>query len=162
MVLQLRDRMLRGPGGVKRPFTPEEMRAFAASVDLDAVDLSPYRRFQTKCYARNTVVLNEHFELVVICWLPGQMSTIHDHGDSYCLYLVVEGEMTEEQYRAVPGGDPVRTGERRFERGGITIAEGSEVHRIRNAGSDRLVTIHIYSPPLSERVTHYTRLPVAT
>jgi len=161
MVLALRDRMLAGPGGVARPFTPEEMRAFAESVDLDGVDLKAYRRFQTRCYARNTVVLNEHFELVVICWLPGQVSTVHDHGDSYCLYLVVDGAMTEEQFRAVPGGDPERRGARRFERGGITIAAGSEIHRIRNDGDSELVTLHIYSPPLSERVTHFTKLPVA-
>ena len=56
MVSELRMRMLEGPGGVERPFTPEEMRAFAESVDLETLDLGDHRKFQEKCYARNTIV----------------------------------------------------------------------------------------------------------
>ena len=158
MVLRLRDRILAGPGGVKRPLTAQEMEAIARSADLKTLDLSGYRRFQDECYARNTVLLNDQCELVVICWQPGQMSAIHDHGSSYCLYLVVEGTMVEERYR-LEGGKPVKQDERSFRRGDITIAAGDSVHRINNRGDNPLVTVHIYSPPLGANMKLYTPIP---
>jgi cysteine dioxygenase len=158
MVLKLRDRILEGPGGVSRPFTPEEMAALARSVDLETLDLSGYRRFQEDCYARNTVLLNDRCELVVICWQPGQMSAVHDHGSSHCLYLVVEGTMVEERY-TLRDGKPVPQDERSFGKGDITIAAGDSVHRINNRGSSPLVTVHIYSPPLGANMKLYTPIP---
>lgn len=158
MVLKLRDRILAGPGGMTRPFTSAEMEALARSVDLKTLDLSGYRRFQDECYARNTVLLNDQCELVVICWQPGQMSAIHDHGSSYCLYLVVEGVMVEERYR-LKDGKPEKLDERSFGRGDITIAKGDSVHRINNRGEKQLVTVHIYSPPLGANMKLYTPIP---
>lgn len=158
MVLKLRDRILAGPGGVQRPFTPAEMESLARSADLKTLDLTGYRRFQDECYARNTVLLNAQCELVVICWEPGQMSAVHDHGSSYCLYLVVEGVMVEERYR-LRDGKPEPVDERSFRRGDITIAAGDSVHRINNRGENRLVTVHIYSPPLGPQMKLYTPIP---
>ncbi len=158
MVLKLRDRILAGPGGVQRPFTPAEMEALARSADTRTLDLTGYRRFQEECYARNTVLLNAQCELVVICWQPGQMSAIHDHGSSYCLYLIVEGVMIEERYR-LRDGVPEKFDERSFARGGITIAAGDSVHRINNRGEKPLVTVHIYSPPLGANMKLYTPIP---
>jgi len=158
MVLKLRDRILAGPGGMTRPFTPAEMEALARSVNLKALDLTKYRHFQDECYARNTVLLNDQCELVVICWQPGQMSAVHDHGSSYCLYLVIEGVMVEERYRLVEG-KPEPVDERSFGPGDITIAKGDSVHRINNRGSKQLVTVHIYSPPLGPKMKLYTPIP---
>lgn len=158
MVLKLRDRILEGPGGVERPLTPQEMEAIARSADLKTLDLAGYRRFQDECYARNTVLLNDQCELVVICWQPGQMSAIHDHGSSHCLYLVVEGTMVEERYR-LRDGKPEPVDDRSFRRGDITIAAGDSVHRINNRGDKDLVTVHIYSPPLGANMKLYTPIP---
>jgi cysteine dioxygenase len=158
MVLKLRDRILAGPGGVKRPLTAPEMEALARSVDLGTLDLAGYRRFQEECYARNTVLLNDQCELVVICWRPGQMSAVHDHGSSHCLYLVIEGTMVEERYR-LRDGEPEPVDERSFGRGDITIAKGDSVHRINNRGGKELVTVHIYSPPLGPGMKLYTPIP---
>jgi cysteine dioxygenase len=161
MVLSLRDWMRAGPGA-KRPLTRDEMLAFARGVDLDKMDLGPYRGFQDGGYARNTVELNENFELVVICWKPGQASAIHDHGKSNCLYLVVEGDMTEELYaRGERGQEPRKTRTRPWKRGDITISAGTDIHRISNQGTAPLVTVHIYSPPLRDTMTLFSPDPHA-
>lgn len=158
MVLKLRDRILAGPGGLTRPLTPDEMEALARSCDLKTLDLSGHRRFQDDCYARNTILLNDQCELVVICWQPGQMSAVHDHGSSYCLYLVVEGVMVEERFR-LRDGKPEPVDERSFQKGDITIAKGDSVHRINNRGEKPLVTVHIYSPPLGAHMKLFTPIP---
>ena len=159
MVAKLRDAILAGPAGSDRPLTADEMIALAKGVDLDTLDLGEYCKFQKRCYARNTVLLNEHIELVVICWEAGQASSIHDHGDSLCLYLVSHGTMQEDVYEAPVGDDPEPELTRRWHRGDITLAEGPTIHRISNPAESGLVTIHVYSPPLDERVTHFTPMP---
>ena len=35
-------------------------------------------------YQRNVIKKTEHYELVAICWTPGQLTPIHDHVGSDC------------------------------------------------------------------------------
>ena len=149
---KLRDRILDlGPGGSERPLTREEMLAWAAAVDLDAVDLDGYCSFCDERYTRNPVLKNEHFELVVICWKAGQKSPIHDHGVSNCLYVVTGGTMSEEIYERAGQNGHVRMVESRaWGRGDHTIADGPTIHRVCNDSDEDLVTIHLYSPPLPD------------
>jgi cysteine dioxygenase len=159
MVIQLRDRILASPAGRERALTRDEMVELAKSVDLASLDLGDYRRFQASCYARNRVFLNDHVELVVICWGSGQSSAVHDHGRSHCLYLVVEGEMHEERFRLDGSDEPEPTDERTFGRGGISVSAGHEIHRIHNRSDAGLVTVHIYSPPLGDTMRLFTPIP---
>jgi len=159
MVLKLRERMLEGPGGVERPFTREEMLALAQSVDLDEFDAGSFEQFNEERYARNTVYENDHFELVFLCWRPGQASAVHDHGASYCLYLVVDGEFEERLFEKGEDGEPRPVGARRWKTGDITIAAGRDIHQIANDSDRDLRTLHIYSPPLRQTSHFYTPVP---
>ena len=62
-------------------------------------------------YARNLVLRTPHFELLVLCWRPGQHSTIHDHAGALNAIRVRSGELTSRVFRpaagAAPGGGPV-------------------------------------------------------
>jgi cysteine dioxygenase len=157
---RLRQRLLASPAAADRALARDEMLAFARAVDLDTLDLAEYRKFDETRYARNTVFLNERVELVVICWRADQASSIHDHGRSNCLYLVVDGEMQEELFAVNDEGRPRRALTRRFRRGDITLAGPADIHRIANLGEGDLVTVHIYSPPLDDSMTNYTPIPV--
>ncbi len=160
MVLALRDRILASPAGSERALTRDELTEFARSVDLEALDIDGYCDGKKECYARNRVMLNDFLELVVICWLPGQSSAVHDHGKSNCLYLVLEGEMEEELFELpADGGEPAATTNRTFARSDITIAAMDDIHRISNAHDSKLITLHMYSPPLGEEATMYTPIP---
>ena len=160
MVLKLRDALL-AAGGDMRPLTSEEMISLASAVDLEALDLGEYRGFQSQCYKRNTVLLNDHFELVVICWEPGQASAVHDHGRSLCLYLIVDGTMEETLFQMDDNDEPVETDTRAWGRGDITVADGPTIHSIANRTDGKLVTVHMYSPPLDEAATMFTPIPTS-
>lgn len=160
MVLALRDRILASPAGSERALTRDELIEFARSVDLTTFDIEGYCEGKQECYARNRVMLNDFLELVVICWLPGQTSAVHDHGKSNCLYLVLEGEMEEELFELpADGGEPVATAKRTFARSDTTIAAMDDIHRISNPNESKLITLHMYSPPLGEEATMYTPIP---
>ena len=38
--------------------------------------------FKNDTYSRNLIALTPRFEMLVLCWKPGQNSRIHDHMDS--------------------------------------------------------------------------------
>ena len=147
------------PAGTERPLTRDEMVAFAQSVDVTRFDTAGHDQFNEARYARNTIFENEHFELVLICWRNGQASAVHDHGKSYCLYLVLDGELEEELFELDADGEPRSVTVQSWETGGITVAAGHDVHQIRNYSGRDLRTLHIYSPPLKQTVKNFTQVP---
>lgn len=50
-------------------------------------------------YTRNLVFSCDEFELMVVCWGPGQASRIHNHAKSHCWLSVVAGAVSEQQYQ---------------------------------------------------------------
>lgn len=42
-------------------------------------DWREFALFNSIKYSRNLLEFNENFELIVLCWLPGQESPIHNH-----------------------------------------------------------------------------------
>jgi cysteine dioxygenase len=161
MVLKLKDRILAGPGGIERPLTPQELVDLVSAVDLANLELGEHLHYKDQCYARNTVIANEHFELVVICWRPGQASAVHDHGLSNCVYLVVAGTASEQLFALDERGEPRPAKSRTWNRGDITLADGKTIHQVVNSTDRDLVTVHIYSPPLGEAMTMFTPIPGA-
>lgn len=48
-------------------------------VESGQTDWQECRNFCKIKYSRNLIELNEDFELILLCWLPGQESPIHNH-----------------------------------------------------------------------------------
>ena len=112
--------------------------------------------FARDTYARNLVCRTPHFELLVLCWRPGQESTIHDHGGSLNAIRVFSGELTSRTF-GHPQGDEGRPGpvfresEMRIRAGGALVGvDRGGIHQLANASGDDLVTVHVYAPALME------------
>ena len=102
-------------------------------------------------YQRNKIGTSPWYDLLVICWRPGQATAIHDHTSSSCGFKVLTGTATELVYEKTDdAGDfvrPVRKGA--YATGQLCLAQDHDIHRISNdSASENLVTLHIYSPPL--------------
>ena len=81
------------------------------------------------------------YDIWVISWLPGQSTGFHDHGASSGAFVVATGILEEHR----PG---VRT---RVIHPGKPRAFGPDyAHDVRNASLAPAISIHAYSPPLSE------------
>ncbi len=107
-------------------------------------------------YVRTLVFRSEIAEVFVMAWLPGQCSPIHDHAGSACAVRVVSGAALEQRFDRNDDGTVSRSGEPvRLEAGGVTGSVDSDIHTVANAATgpaptrEILVTIHVYSPPLS-------------
>ncbi len=124
-----------------------------ADVDVSRSDLRSVCRFKDECYQRNRIRATDWYELVALCWRPGQKSPIHDHASSSCAFRVVEGVVTERRFEVIEGGadaGKVRpVAETTIPPGSICAAEDEAIHEVCNrSGTEDLVTLHIYSPPL--------------
>lgn len=85
-----------------------------------------------------------HLTAWLICWMDDQDTGYHDHDVSAGAVAVVGGRVREE--RLTIGGEPRS---RTFAAGGAFHFSSSDIHRVRHAGSDPAVTLHVYSPPLA-------------
>ena len=135
-----------------------ELRELQLRLDDDRLDheaLSDYINFSEERYSRNLLAHGPQFYALVMCWLPGQASPIHDHKGAACGVRVIEGTATETSFRW--------HGERLVEDTVETLLAGEvcgsfddDIHEIRNNGDDNLVTLHVYSPYL-DNINLYDR-----
>ncbi|SFT51698.1 Cysteine dioxygenase type I [Geodermatophilus amargosae] len=83
----------------------------------------------------------------LLTWLPGQGTTLHDHGGSAGAFAVVGGILTED----VVGGRPGAAREAATElwAGRVRPFGPHHVHRVTNRGTLPAVSVHAYTPRLS-------------
>jgi 3-mercaptopropionate dioxygenase len=90
------------------------------------------------------------FSIVALVWRPGQVTPIHDHV-TWCVFGVIQGEEYEELFTLDgKSGCLVESGtntNRTAEVGGF--APPGDIHRVRNAGEDTAISIHIYGTDVS-------------
>jgi cysteine dioxygenase len=133
---------------------------------LDLADVLPHTASDRGTYVRTLVHATDRYQVLVMCWLPGQMSPVHDHGDSACGVRVVQGAATETLYAIAPDGfaDPIA--HRVFLAGDVVVAADEDVHTLGNLvvpGRERwpvaLVTVHVYAPALTNSRKYPERMP---
>jgi predicted metal-dependent enzyme (double-stranded beta helix superfamily) len=95
------------------------------------------------------LISDHHLTAWLICWMDDHDTGFHDHDSSAGAVAVVSGAVREE--RLVLDGPPR---ERTCAVGETFRFSPADIHRIRHAGSDPAVTLHVYSPPL-ERMGAY-------
>lgn len=126
-----------------------------------------------KAYTRNLIFHNDNMDVILMCWPAGAVSTIHDHDESSCWVVVVEGEAYEIQYTTPcvdrkfiesemknPTGARGRCGplrqcnEAKLTTFGVTSTYANNeigIHRIENRSKNTpALTLHVYAPPLEK------------
>ena len=74
----------------------EEVEAVLASYKSRPSDWKKYAKFDKYKYTRNLVHKgNGKFNLMLLCWAPGNQSTIHDHANAHCFVKVLDGNLKE-------------------------------------------------------------------
>jgi len=109
-------------------------------------------------------VLHAHpaglFTVVALVWRPGQSTPVHGHY-TWCSYIILQGDMTEDQYvwdrtskRAVLAAQVARdAGDAVGSHAGLDT-----IHRLRNSSEDIAVSIHVYGVDAQRVTTHVNRI----
>jgi predicted metal-dependent enzyme (double-stranded beta helix superfamily) len=92
---------------------------------------------------------DDHLTAWSICWMDDHDTGFHDHDRSAGAVTVVSGAVREERL-AIDGPPHERT----YAVGETFHFSPADIHRVRHAGSDPAVILHVYSPQL-ERMGAY-------
>lgn len=104
-------------------------------------------RFDPAGYHRSLVRRTDALDLLILSWMPGQRSTVHDHAGSRGVVRVHRGVLTSRSF-AVEGPAARSTGETLVPAPGLAAVEVGDVHQLANTSAGPLVTVHVYAPPL--------------
>ena len=83
---------------------------------------------------------------MLLTWLPGQGTDLHDHGGSAGAFHVLSGSLTEE---TVVAGPPVRITAWELGEGAGRRFGSRHIHRITNRSLRPAISIHVYAPALA-------------
>ena len=94
------------------------------------------------------------FSVTVMVWLPGQLTSVHDHL-AWCVTAVLQGTEYEEVFAPAAGA-------KGHEEGLVVIARNEnpvgtvsafappgDIHRVRNTGTGTAVSMHVYGTDIS-------------
>lgn len=113
-------------------------------------DLEPYYHWNARHYTRTCINRNEAFELLVICYEPGQRTSIHDYDSQMAWIHPVMGEVVQERFAPYNNGIKP-THEIRLHPGTDgSFNNGTSIHRFTNRGTERAVTLNLYAKPMSK------------
>jgi cysteine dioxygenase len=132
-----------------------ELELLLGSLDVRRADLGRFVAFNDAGYARHRVAASGFYELLVVCWGPGQVSAIHDHTGTACAFKVIEGEGVETTFERTGEGLARPNSAAPLRLGQVCASFDSDVHQVCNPASDAgLITLHIYAPPLQRMRTY--------
>lgn len=124
--------------------------------DVTRSDILPACVFGVNGYRRNTIARSEWYELLALCWRSGHCTPIHDHQGVSCAFRVVEGTGTEIRFNPTPSGLICPAATIAMAPGYVCAAEDADIHQVANmqAPDADLITMHIYSPPITKMRTY--------
>ncbi len=142
------------------------------SVQISDASLEPYVFFDEKFYTRNMIYRDDLFEVMTICWQPGQKTAVHTHNGQLCWMIPQRGNLGVVDYKwlgcdhpenqnvvgidCLAGSDHTKlevVREVEACAGGtvLTADKLQTIHRLYNF-DEAAVSIHIYSRPIDSCV----------
>ena len=129
----------------------EALKSHLERLEIEPGALAPFQNFSDEGYQRNLVYRTGSFEILLLCFEPGQRTPIHDHAGSACGVKVLEGKATETTFRVIGDGYLSPSLTRQLLAPGVVGSVDMDIHQLANFQADeRLMTLHIYSPPLGK------------
>jgi predicted metal-dependent enzyme (double-stranded beta helix superfamily) len=130
--------------------------AYAAALSRAIAQFDSYRGVMPgipSTYSRTLLYKCEDYELVAMRWEPGSRTPIHDHGDSRCWVVMMDGAFHVDSYdRTDAGGDHAtlqHTSSMRIVRGELDHRLGwRELHRVLNNDEVAAYSVQLYAAPI--------------
>ena len=144
-------------------FSCDNVYEFLGNHPVEVDSIARYTHWSDKFYTRNLVYKDPRFELLAICWEPGQVSRVHNHADQKCWMTVPVGRLKGQNF-AVQEMDESRGYCKLYETDSFELSEclaakvelEQPIHQILNLPEyeARAISIHIYSKPFDSCLSY--------
>ncbi|MFG6495042.1 cysteine dioxygenase family protein [Fictibacillus sp. UD] len=127
----------------------KELREALISLDIGLKDIrSNLKSSKGKPYFRKLLYQNEEVELLVMNWSQVECAP-HNHGNSQGWIKVLNGSSLNTVYEVNENGLPSELFAKVHTKGDLFYAPKKGVHKMKAEEESDLVTLHLYSPPIS-------------
>ena len=130
-------------------FTPTQIKDIVENANLTPDELMPWADFDhpvTDSYGRKLVCDGGHFEIMVMSWVPGDFSAIHDHGATQWGAVQCFGAAEHYIYRFANGLlstlEPAH-----YTPGMVREVDHSLIHQMGNSATEPFLSLHVYGCP---------------
>jgi cysteine dioxygenase len=155
------------------PITRDRVLDYLRETAVARSSLDPYVHFQAGAYTRNLIYRDDTFEVMAVCWSPGQRTVIHTHNGQLGWMSVEQGALAVINYKwlgcnaadnqNVVGMDCLagateldldrREVQECFPEGPVnTVDKVQTIHQVVVQGKEPVVSLHIYSRPIDSCV----------
>jgi len=119
------------------------------SAEVSTAELERHSSWHEKHYTRNCIAQREAYELLLICYEPGQRTSIHDHDSQQAYIHPVTGHIVEERFEPVADGGLRQVSCVVLDKDSFSyLSIGHSIHRCTNPGPGRAMTLNLYARPL--------------
>ena len=155
--------------------TQDEVKRFMEAHPISHDEIKPFVFWRESFYTRNLIYRDDLFEVMAICWMPGQKTAIHSHNGQLGWMSVPEGEVTVQNFRymrcsnpelqnvvgidCLAGGHHIELEKLNAIRCAsderiVTVDKLQTIHQIENSGRTGCVSLHVYSRPIDSCVAY--------
>ena len=119
------------------------------SLVLQKENFDDFCYFNKDKYNRNCIVRTDNYELILLCWNPGQKTPIHCHNSQECWMYIVSGEIKEEIFKLNNQKKLSLIKTTMFNSGKFGfINDDLGLHKISNVSSSQSISLHLYVKPI--------------
>tara|TARA_B100001167_G_scaffold172961_1_gene124938 strand:- start:39 stop:716 length:678 start_codon:yes stop_codon:yes gene_type:complete len=126
--------------------TPESVYKVVSECDIGVEDLKEWIDYDypiSDSYGRKMVHDGGFFEVMVMCWRPGDYSAIHDHGKAEFGAVKIFGDAEHASFE-LDGGKLTTIVRERNESGTTLKVTASLIHQMGNPGEKNFFSLHVY------------------
>lgn len=112
-------------------------------------ELLPHATWNARHYTRNILVQREGYELLLICFEPGQRTSIHDYDSKDAFIHPVEGRLQEDRFLQTADGQLDLVSSTLLGTSDHSHMQGDHsIHRYVNVHNGRSMSLNLYAPPI--------------
>lgn len=129
------------------------LQDWVARLDLKDDLFRRHMSFCSQGYQRKLLCRTSRFEMLILCWQPGQSSTVHDHADSLNVTRVYRGVLTSRKFGSsvsLTGRELLTPQAEHLQKDELTAVDSYSIHQLANTSDENLVTLHVYARPLQD------------
>lgn len=106
-----------------------------------------------KPYNRKLLFKNNEVELLMMNWSQLECAP-HDHGQSHGWIQVLSGTSINSVYEVIGNGLPAALFHEYYHKGRYFYAPKKGIHKMKSSDHTNLVTLHLYSPPITGMIVY--------
>ena len=128
---------------------------------LASKDIAPFMTFDhenTQSYGRKLIYDNGNFKILLMSWIPGDCTAIHDHGNLEWGCEHFFNEATHRTYK-IENGELKIAEKDNSQTDQIASVSGDLIHLLCNLDTEKIATLHIYgSNTRSNKIAEGTKV----